>query len=53
MRRILREVRSGSFVRELLEDAAAGYPRLKQSRARASAHPIEEIGNKLRNLKPR
>ena len=51
MRRILREVRSGSFVRELIEDAAAGYPRLEASRAEAYSHPIEEVGRKLRNLK--
>jgi ketol-acid reductoisomerase len=51
MRRILREVRSGSFTRELIEDAAAGYPRLKASRARAAAHPIEEVGRRLRSLR--
>ena len=51
MRRILREVRSGSFVKELLADAEAGYPRLKASRARAAAHPIEAVGARLRGLK--
>jgi len=51
MRRILREVRSGSFARELIADAEAGYPRLRASRAAAAAHPIEEVGRKLRNLK--
>jgi ketol-acid reductoisomerase len=50
MRRILREVRSGSFAQDLLEDAKAGYPRLRASRAKAAAHPIEEIGAKLRDL---
>ena len=52
MRRILREVRSGSFVQELLADAEAGYPRLKSSRAKAAAHPIETVGARLRGLKP-
>jgi ketol-acid reductoisomerase len=51
MRRILREVRSGSFAQELLADAKAGYPRLKASRVEAAAHPIEAIGAKLRALK--
>jgi ketol-acid reductoisomerase len=51
MRRILREVRSGSFARELIADAEAGYPRLRASRAEAAAHPIEEVGRKLRKLK--
>jgi len=50
MRRILREVRSGGFVRELIEDAAAGYPRLKASRARIASHPIEEVRRKLLEL---
>lgn len=50
MRRILREVRSGAFVRDLLDDARAGYPKLKASRARAAAHPIEAVGARLRAL---
>jgi ketol-acid reductoisomerase len=52
MRRILREVRSGSFAQELLADSEAGYPRLRASRAQAADHPIEAIGAKLRALKP-
>ena len=51
MRRILREVRAGHFTRELIEDAAAGYPRLRASRAQAASHPIEETMRKLRKLK--
>jgi ketol-acid reductoisomerase len=50
MRRILREVRSGSFVRELIADSEAGYPRLKASRAQAAAHPIERVGERLKAL---
>lgn len=52
MRRILREVRSGHFVEELMKDAAAGYPRLKASRTKAAGHPIEAVGTRLRDLKP-
>ena len=51
MRRILREVRSGSFVQDLLEDSRAGYPRLKSSRARAAAHPIEAVRARLEQLR--
>jgi ketol-acid reductoisomerase len=51
MRRILREVRSGSFVKELIADAEGGYPRLKASRAAAAAHPIEAVGARLKRLK--
>jgi ketol-acid reductoisomerase len=52
MRRILREVRSGAFAQDLIEDARAGYPRLKASRAKAAAHPIEAVGDALRKLAP-
>ena len=51
MRRILREVRSGSFVRDLIADAEAGYPLLKASRAKAAAHPIEQVRRNLDALK--
>ena len=50
MRRILREVRSGSFAKELIADAEAGYPRLRASRAKAAAHPIEAVGARLKAL---
>ncbi|WP_129794597.1 ketol-acid reductoisomerase [Sphingosinicella sp. CPCC 101087] len=52
MRRLLEEVRSGRLVRALVDDAAAGYPRLSASRARARAHPIEAVGKRVRDLKP-
>jgi ketol-acid reductoisomerase len=50
MRRILRDVKNGSFVKDLIEDAEAGYPKLKASRARAAAHPIEPIARRMRSL---
>ena len=53
MRRILREVRGGGFVKELIADSEAGYPRLKASRAQAAAHPIEQVALRLRALAAR
>ena len=53
MRRILAEVREGRLVRELLADAAAGYPRLAGSRAEAEAHPIEKVRRRLLELRSR
>jgi ketol-acid reductoisomerase len=47
MRRILEEVRDGSFAAKLVADARAGYPRLKASRAKAAAHPIEAVRRKI------
>jgi ketol-acid reductoisomerase len=51
MRRILREVRSGAFVHDLIDDARAGYPKLRASRARAAAHPIEAARERLAALR--
>ena len=50
MRRILAEVREGRLVEALLADAKDGYPRLKASRTRAAAHPIEQVRKRLRAL---
>jgi ketol-acid reductoisomerase len=50
MRRILREVRSGAFVKDLIADAEAGYPMLRASRAKAAAHPIEKVREELNRL---
>lgn len=51
MRRILAEVRAGSFTAQLLADAQAGYPRLTASRRAARAHPIEDIRRGILELK--
>ena len=50
MRRILADVRTGRFVRALIADSSAGYPKLAESRAQARSHPIEEVGRRLREL---
>lgn len=53
MRRILAEVRGGGFVRALLADASAGYPRLRSSRETAAGHPIERVHEQLTALRLR
>jgi ketol-acid reductoisomerase len=50
MRRILAEVREGSFAHKLIADARAGYPRLRASRATAAAHPIEAVRARMTAL---
>lgn len=51
MRRVLAEVRAGSFTRKLIADAEAGYPRLGAGRAEAAAHRIESVRRSLLRLK--
>ena len=39
-----------AFLASMIADAEAGYPRLRASRAKAAAHPIEAVGARLRAL---
>ena len=52
MRRVLKDIQSGRFVRDFVLDTQAGQPQLKASRKAAAAHPIEEIGARLRAMMP-
>ena len=47
MREVLDEVRSGRFARALSEEAAGGYPRLREARARARALAVEKARETL------
>lgn len=50
MRRILADIRSGRMVEAMMDDAAAGSPRLRAARQAQAAHPIEAVGARLRHL---
>src|ERR671929_411047 len=50
MRRILGEIRSGDFARELIAEDDAGRPNFTKYREQAANHPIEETGRKLRDM---
>ncbi len=52
MKRILDDIQSGRFAREWVLENAAGQPSFKALRRRAAAHPIEEVGTKLRAMMP-
>ena len=52
MKRILDDIQSGRFAREWVLENAAGQPSFKALRRRAAAHPIEEVGAKLRAMMP-
>ncbi len=52
MRRVLKDIQSGRFVRDFVLDTQAGQPELKASRKAAAAHPIEEVGGRLRAMMP-
>jgi ketol-acid reductoisomerase len=47
MRQVLDEVRSGRFARTLSDEAASGYPRLREARARARSLAVEKARESL------
>jgi len=52
MKKILSEIQSGEFAKEWMDEANSGGKRFPELRAKAAAHPIEEVGNRLRDMMP-
>jgi ketol-acid reductoisomerase len=50
MRKILGEIQDGTFAREWVAEDEAGRPNFTKLQAEGAAHPIEEVGEKLRGL---
>jgi ketol-acid reductoisomerase len=50
MRKILSEIQSGEFAREWVAEDDAGRPAYKKYAEEGAAHPIEEVGAKLRPM---
>ena len=52
MKRMLREVQDGSFAREWILENQTGRPGYNALMREEAAHPIEEVGKKLRAMMP-
>ncbi len=52
MKRVLADIQGGRFVSRFVLDNRAGQPELKAARTLAAAHPIEQVGAKLRAMMP-
>jgi len=52
MKRILGDIQSGRFARDWVLENKAGQPSFKAMRAMSAAHPIEEVGERLRAMMP-
>jgi ketol-acid reductoisomerase len=50
MKKILSEIQSGEFTRELIEDDDNGGPLMTKYRQQGAEHPIEVTGKKLRDM---
>lgn len=53
MKKVLQKIQSGEFAKEFMADRSTqGAHRLEQFRKSEAAHPIEKVGERLRNLMP-
>jgi ketol-acid reductoisomerase len=52
MRKILKDIQSGAFTSEWIRECKAGQPKFKATRRLNDAHPIEEVGQRLRAMMP-
>jgi ketol-acid reductoisomerase len=52
MKRMLQEIRDGSYARKWIAENEAGRPTFEATRAREQQHQIEQVGAKLRAMMP-
>jgi ketol-acid reductoisomerase len=52
MRRVLADIQSGKFTRDWMLENRVNQTSFKAMRAKMAAHPIEQIGEKLRDMMP-
>ena len=52
MRQILGEIQDGTFAKSFILENQAGAPFLKAKRRLSQEHPIEQVGEKLRDMMP-
>jgi ketol-acid reductoisomerase len=52
MRRVLKDIQTGKFTSEWIRECKAGQPQFKATRRMNDAHPVEQIGAKLRGMMP-
>ncbi|MCW5696796.1 MAG: ketol-acid reductoisomerase [Bauldia sp.] len=52
MKKVLRDIQTGAFVSEWMREYKAGLPKFKAIRRLNDAHPIEEVGTRLRGMMP-
>ena len=52
MRRMLEDIRNGTYARNWIAEDRAGRPWFNETRRREQQHPIEEVGARLRAMMP-
>ncbi len=52
MKKVLKEIQDGTFVKEWMSEHKSGQIKFKQMRENEANHQIEEVGSKLRSMMP-
>lgn len=52
MRAALKDIQDGEYAKKFITEGAANYPMMTAWRRNNAAHPIEEVGEKLRGMMP-
>jgi ketol-acid reductoisomerase len=52
MKAVLKDIQSGKFVRDFMQENAVGQPSFKATRRINDEHQIEQVGAKLREMMP-
>ena len=52
MKKVLHDIQSGKFTLDWVLENRAGQTSFKTMRGRAEEHPIEEVGQRLRDMMP-
>ena len=52
MKAVLKDIQSGKFVRDFMQENAVGQPMFKATRRLNDEHQIEQVGERLRAMMP-
>ena len=52
MKQVLKDIQSGKFTKEFIDDCNNGSPRLLDYRKKSAEHELEKVGAKLREMMP-
>ena len=52
MKKILKDIQTGKFVTQWMNECKAGQPTFKATRRLNDLHPVEEVGERLRAMMP-
>jgi ketol-acid reductoisomerase len=52
MRECLANIQNGAYAKQFIQEGQIGYPMMTAHRRNNAAHPIEQVGERLREMMP-